>query len=191
MKRRIPGRNLPFRISILLLIVTLAVACGKGGGDVLAPSPVLQNNESGLKGSGRPVLALASDDFRAVEPGDVFTVELRVSEVDDLYQFVTRLTYDPALVAPVDVKEGGFLTGETLFVGTSRESGVIPIAGTLVYEGRGAGGNGTLATITFTKIADSEWNVPAVSFTDNPDYLKLVDSVGKPIDFSLDRESSR
>lgn len=87
-----------------------------------------------------------------VTVGQNFTVEIRVSEVSDLYGWEFQLEWNPNLVDFVEVTEGGFLKqkGDTYFARKiNRTEGYVIVECTLLGNLSGVNGNGTLAFITF------------------------------------------
>lgn len=98
-----------------------------------------------------------------VSVGQSFSINVDISNVSDLYTFHFDIGFDPAVVSPVSVAEGGFLpSGGTTsfgynFVYNSGSSGLtayaISIDDLLATSGPGVSGTGTLATINFNALA--------------------------------------
>jgi len=85
--------------------------------------------------------------------GKTFTVEVRISNAENIYGWEFRLKWNPTLLNMVRVVEGNFLgqCGGTFFAtNTSKaKDGLIIVDCTLLGNVSGANGNGTLAIIEF------------------------------------------
>jgi len=89
---------------------------------------------------------------RTVAVGQTFIVEVKISEVGDLYGWEFKLRWNPNLLDVVDVTEGPFLKqgGDTFFAKkTNNTAGNILVDCTLLGNVSGVSGNGTLATVKF------------------------------------------
>jgi len=89
---------------------------------------------------------------RTVAVGQTFIVEVKISEVGDLYGWEFRLRWNPNLLDVVDVTEGPFLKqgGDTFFAKkTNNTAGNILVDCTLLGNVSGVSGSGTLATVKF------------------------------------------
>jgi len=177
---------LPILVFALLLIFLLPLACGKKSGS-LNPSPGLSSDVLTLKGGpeGGAVLALQADDWDALHAGSRVQVSITVSQAEDLYQFASRLTYDPARFKALEVINGGFLGQEALFIGAPRETGIVPIAGTIKFAGSGKNGDGVLACVVFEKLVDGPVPESAIRFNEDMRYVRLRDSSKNDCEFSL------
>jgi hypothetical protein len=92
----------------------------------------------------------ASSIFRSGEP---FDLDVRITDVTDLYAYQFDIEFGPGLLQPVSVTEGGFLAagGGTFFAPGNFDSGAITFtANTLLGPVPGVSGSGTLATIRFS-----------------------------------------
>jgi hypothetical protein len=92
-----------------------------------------------------------------VSSGQVFSLEIRVSEVDDLFAFQFDLGYSQTVLEALSVAEGTFLSagGSTLFIpgAIDNSSGLIAFtANTLLGEVPGVTGSGVVATVSFKAI---------------------------------------
>jgi hypothetical protein len=104
--------------------------------------------------------AVITFDSVAVGENGEFTLEIRVSDVDDLFTFGFDLVFNPAIIQPVAVAEGSFLSsgltpgGEIFFFGgdTSTLGLLSSVSGSLFNQALGASGSGILATITFQSL---------------------------------------
>jgi hypothetical protein len=126
--------------------------------------------------------------YMQVNVGQVFSVNVRVENVRDLYGIDTRLRFNPAILEVVDanagapgiqVKPGDWLPPSTHIVTNQADNGVgtIYFAASLVAPQPGLYGSGNLVSISFrAKAAGSS----AVAF----DALQLVDSNATPIPVS-------
>jgi hypothetical protein len=179
------------KISRLLIIFLVCVplllpaACGKGARP-LQPTTTTASEFALLKGRelDGTALRLDTDDTSRLEAGDWFEVSVTVVDASDLYQFSTRLDFDPALVRPLEVSDGGFLGTESLFIGNFREDGIIPIAGTKTFAGPGADGSGELARVVFEKLVSGPLPSSAVRFTRESRFLVLKDSSREIVPYS-------
>jgi hypothetical protein len=89
---------------------------------------------------------------------DSFTVDIKITDVTDLFGFQFDLTFDPSLLSVNDVTEGPFLPsgGPTFFIpgDFTTTPGVITITGdSLLAAVPGVTGNGVLAHILFSATA--------------------------------------
>jgi hypothetical protein len=90
--------------------------------------------------------------------GGTFEVDVKVTDITDLYAFQFDLTFDPTLLSAVSVTEGAFLPsgGTTFFIpGTIDNVGgdVSATADSLVGTIPGVSGDGTLVEFRFTALA--------------------------------------
>jgi hypothetical protein len=90
--------------------------------------------------------------------GEIFTIDVNVSGISDLYAFQFDLTFDPTRLFAVSVAEGGFLPsgGTTFFIpGTIDDVGgaVSATADSLIGSIPGLIGDGVLAEFQFTALA--------------------------------------
>ena len=95
-------------------------------------------------------------------PNDTFTVNITVSNVNDLYAWGVYLYYQSSILNGTSVVEGDFLgtpnTGQTYFIVTdftdnyNATFGYLYVSGTRVGNVPGVSGSGTLATVTFTAV---------------------------------------
>jgi hypothetical protein len=89
---------------------------------------------------------------KIVSVGQTFVVEIRISDVYDLYGWEFKLSWDPSLLDVTGVTEGEFLKrgGDTFFYSkTNNTAGYILVDCTLLGDISGVSGNGTLATAEF------------------------------------------
>lgn len=94
-------------------------------------------------------------------PGDVFSIDITIELVEDLYAFEFKLGFEPGgrILAVDSVQEGGFLKsgGDTFFVWkTYAIDGYVLVGGTLLYDVPGVSGSGVLATINFYVVEAGE-----------------------------------
>ena len=84
--------------------------------------------------------------------GENFTIEVKVSNVIDLYGYEFHLRWNPTLLDCVEVNEGPFLKsgGSTFFTyKINSTEGCMVVDCTLLGDIQGVSGNGTLTTIKF------------------------------------------
>lgn len=85
--------------------------------------------------------------------GQTFTIEVKISDAQNIYGWEFKLKWNPNLLDITKVAEGDFLkrAGGTFFTtNTSRATeGIIVVDCTLLFSVPGVDGNGTLATIEF------------------------------------------
>ena len=84
--------------------------------------------------------------------GENFTIEVKVSDVIDLYGYEFHLRWNSALLDCVEVNEGPFLKsgGSTFFTyKINSTGGCMVVDCTLLGDVQGVSGNGTLTTIKF------------------------------------------
>ena len=93
-----------------------------------------------------------------VNPADSFSLNIDISNVQDLFGFQFDLFYDPALLSVSLIEEGSFLSsaGDTFFIPGLIDS----ITGTIAFTANtllgpivGSSGSGTLARLTFTALS--------------------------------------
>lgn len=124
--------------------------------------------------------------------GAPFTVDINITNMDDLYAWEFNVTYDTTILTATNVAEKPFLnsTGATYFNKMINDTnGWIYAYCTLLYDVPGVTGSGDLATISFsidatgsstldlhnTKLLEYEW-VNKKNYTyPNPHYVKEVD----------------
>jgi len=83
--------------------------------------------------------------------GQVFMVNISVSEVADLYGWQIKLEWNPQILELINVTEGNFLKrhGQTYFGQKINETGYLILDCTLIDNIPGASGSGTLAMVQF------------------------------------------
>jgi len=88
-----------------------------------------------------------------ITPCEEFTVNIDIADVDFLYAWELKISFDPTLVECIDVVEGSFLqsAGLTVFVmgGIDNTAGYAWFGCTLLSPAPSVTGSGTLATVTF------------------------------------------
>jgi hypothetical protein len=117
--------------------------------------------------------------------GQYFTIEVRISDVIDLYGWEFKLGWNSNLLDAVDVVEGPFLKqgGSTFFNKTiDNSAGYILAYCTLLYDVPGVNGSGTLATVEF--YAEMGGTSPLDLYD-----TELVDSFDQLIDHSVNNGS--
>ncbi len=91
-------------------------------------------------------------------PGNTFTVDVMVSDVEFLYDWQANITFNPSVLRFANVTEGDFLAGQpegSLFVKRVKTAWALFGATTLgMYAG--VSGSGTLATVEFEVLALGE-----------------------------------
>lgn len=97
-------------------------------------------------------------------PGELFEINVTVSDVSDLYGWQFNVTFNPAVLNCTGVEEGPFLkqAGSTFLPAPTIDNtgGFVFLGDSLFpYPPTGASGNGTLATITFNVTAEGESNL--------------------------------
>lgn len=105
-----------------------------------------------------------SPSSTAVSAGSVFTVDVNVSNVSDLYAYQFDLSFNPGVLSVVSSSEGSFLSqgGSTYFIpGTSDNVHglVAATADTLVSPVPGVTGSGVLAAFTFDAAKSGSSNI--------------------------------
>ncbi len=111
-----------------------------------------------LPAAAAPILSLTPSST-SVGVGDTFSIDVNVSDVDDLYGFQFDFNFDQSLLSPLGVTEGSFLSqgvsGSTDFLaGFDNGTGTIEFTlGFLLGAVPGVSGSGTLATLAFVATA--------------------------------------
>jgi PKD repeat protein len=98
-----------------------------------------------------PTVVAVDPSVTTANPGENFTIDINISNVEDLYAWGLKVGWKPAeLLSVVDVKEGSFLKsgGETTFT-FSIEYNYVDIGCSLLGDVPGVSGSGTLVSITF------------------------------------------
>lgn len=100
----------------------------------------------------------------SVAPGQIFTLDIAVSDVTDLYAFEFDLGFNPAVLSANGVTEGPFLAtgGSTFFIegAIDNTTGAISATGnSLLTAIAGVSGNGVLARASFTALAPGATNI--------------------------------
>lgn len=107
-----------------------------------------------LPAAAAPILSLTPSST-SVGVGGTFSIDVNVSDVEDLYGFQFDFNFDQSLVSPLGVTEGSFLSqgvnGSTDFLaGVHNGTGTIEFTlGRLLGAVPGVSGSGTLATLAF------------------------------------------
>lgn len=92
--------------------------------------------------------------------GDVFSVDVNVSGVSDLFAFQFNIVFDPANLSALSVTEGELFASVGVFFAPSIFPGAITdISDSLSGLGPGISADGTLASITFQVIGFGSTNV--------------------------------
>ena len=104
------------------------------------------------------ILVFIQPSVISVAPGESFTIEVRVSNVRNLYSWFFNLSWDPSILSVVEIEEGPFLSGEgaqktSFYSGFDNERGLLYANCTIMSSEEGVTGSGTLATILF-KVKD-------------------------------------
>jgi hypothetical protein len=83
--------------------------------------------------------------------GQFITVNISISNVDDLYGWQIRLEWNPQILNFSSVSEGDFLKkqGRTFFSHKLNETGYLILDCTLIGDLPGVSGSGTLASVEF------------------------------------------
>jgi hypothetical protein len=83
--------------------------------------------------------------------GQFITVNISISNVDDLYGWQIRLEWNPQILNFSSVSEGDFLKkqGQTFFSHKLNETGYLILDCTLIGDLPGVSGSGTLASVKF------------------------------------------
>ncbi len=144
-----------------------------------------------VKADALPVIGLNPSKITLTEVGQTFQVNITISNVQNLYQWETNVTWDPTVLALEGrPTEGDFFSsqdlGETLFLAADARNGSIPgMASALMQMSTGASGSGTVATLTFRalkvtvespinlKPEDTHLSAPEVDTT-SPTEAKLI-----------------
>jgi hypothetical protein len=81
--------------------------------------------------------------------GQVFMVNISISEVADLYGWQIKLEWNPQILELINITEGNFLKshGQTYFSQKINETGYLILDCTLIGNLSGASGSGTLAMV--------------------------------------------
>jgi chitodextrinase len=99
------------------------------------------------------IIGLAPASYTAQEIGEEFSINITITNVQNLWSWKAGLTWDPNVLSLVgQPAEGSFLksVGQTLFVAEPTKNGTIrETLQCQLYSDTGASGNGTLATLMF------------------------------------------
>jgi hypothetical protein len=96
--------------------------------------------------------------FNAVSVGDNFALDIKVSDVTDLFSFQFDIGFSPSILSATAITEGAFLPsgGFTFFIPGTIDNvlGTISFtADTLLSAPPGVNGSGVLATLSFQALA--------------------------------------
>ncbi|MGD6809094.1 MAG: PKD domain-containing protein [Candidatus Bathyarchaeia archaeon] len=142
----------------------------------------------------KPALSLNPSEINLTQVGETFDVELTVTDVSNLYQWVVKVTWDPTALSIVgDPEEIDFLqsAGQTLFNSAPGPDGELPevtcssIAA--LAAGTGVSGSGALAKFTFKvlkPIVDSPINLEE-TYLSTPEYEAYSPTMAKLIDHQV------
>lgn len=125
-----------------------------------------------------PTLSLVTTPNKS-QVGDVVDVDVRISDVADLYSYNFSLNFDASVFRAIGVSDGGFLSsaGDNYFgyVGFDNTAGQVSyVYDTVVGPEAGVSGSGSLARIRLEAIGGG---TGIFSFSD----LSFTDSVGNAI----------
>ena len=157
----------------LLLALTLA-ACGGGGGGSgpTAPPPPTAGIVFTPQGTpGANTLYLASG---AATTTTTLVLEVRASQMTDLYGVAFNLTYPSAQLQFVRATAGPLLGNGAVQAAVSSPPGTLIVGGTHLGSVPGANGSGVVMTLEFTAVAAGSGSF---AFTRN----SALDSSGRPI----------
>jgi PKD repeat protein len=118
---------------------------------LIFPSSLSQSNAKAA-----PVVALSPPDINAKHLNETFTLNITVSNIQNLWAWNVQVTWDSEFLAIIGTPvEGNFMTqkGNTLFIAAPPKSGKAEITDALQTED-GATGNGILATLHFQVIKE-------------------------------------
>jgi hypothetical protein len=104
-----------------------------------------------VKGDGT-VIALNPSSYTAQKIGEEFTINITIANVQDLWSWKVRITWERSVLSLVSgPSEGPFLKsiGATLFLSTPPKNGSINEIDCTLMSDTGANGSGTLATMVF------------------------------------------
>ena len=122
--------------------------------------------------AGATIISL-SPSSGSVAVGDTFSLDVNVSDVDDLFGFQFDLNFDESLFTPLGITEGSFLSqgGSTdFFAGINNGTGTIEFTlGLLLGAVPGVSGTGTLATFAFaaTGPGSAQFSLSELSLLDS------------------------
>lgn len=94
-----------------------------------------------------------SPSTSTAEIGETFSIDIRISDVIDLYGWEFKLKWNKTILDPLNVIEGTFLknNGDTYFINKINETlGYMLVDCTLLGNIPGVSGTGTLATVEFS-----------------------------------------
>lgn len=134
-------------LTLLILILSTST--------ISATYLLTSNRRYSATSSSIPAVSVSPRDItRQVEIGQTFTVNVTITNVNDLYVWQAGMTFNATILEAVNFTEGPFLqdSGDTLWVdGTiNNTAGIIHYhACTLTGNVTGVSGNGTLGTVTF------------------------------------------
>jgi len=102
---------------------------------------------------GSPLTTIYVNPFTStVKLGQTFTINIKISDVTDLYGWELKLGWTPTLLEALDIIQGSFLSGsgETYWIEQiDNTTGIILAACTLVGNRPGVNGSGTLCSVSF------------------------------------------
>lgn len=125
---------------------------------ILVAVAVLLGSTILASGQGSPEIALAISppEVKNLETGASFTVNVTITEADNLYGWQFNITFNPGVLTAESVAEGPFLENvyATAWAPPSIDNakGFVVACSTLMppYPSQGVSGNGVLGNITFT-----------------------------------------
>ena len=110
--------------------------------------------------SAQPTVVYISPQELTVYICDVFTLDLNIEDVVNLYAWEVNITFNPDLMALIKVEEGPFLsTGGTTMMVMNNGTGWVHIGCALLVGGFPVSGSGTLAYLTFHCKGEGEASV--------------------------------
>lgn len=126
----------------------------------LLVSVILNQNIKVVNATAKPRLYIAPV-VSIAEVGDIFSVDIKIDDVEFLYAWQANVTFNPAVLDFVNVTGGEFLSSqpEGAFGASRIEEGWAFIGWSTIGEYVGKSGSGTLATIEFRVLADGESSI--------------------------------
>ena len=111
-----------------------------------------------------PATALSLDPSNVIDPtlapGDIFSVDVLVSDVEYLYAWQVNMSFDPAVLKITNIVEGDFLKsqpeGTYLVNRTENEKGWAFFGCTTIGPYIGVSGSGALAAVEFQALTEGE-----------------------------------
>ena len=155
-------------ITVIVILISLAVACSNGSDSPLSPD---DNDQSELPG-GRISLGIPIDD------GSELVIPVDFSEAEDLYAMSFRIGYESQGLELIDVEWDNIVGDEDATFHNRHQRNFVPLAFARYSGMPGLRGHGTLARLRF-RIKNQNYSDPWI--IRDREFIRARDSLGNEL----------